>query len=105
MKQKRELSLAEVLPGMTLAASVIDAQGRVLVPAGAELNESLLQALARREVALITVDCEVEEDPAEREARHARVMADLEARFRLAGDSPEVRLLQQTLFDFLKDQR
>lgn len=103
MKQKRELPLAEVLPGMCLADNVCDGQGRVLVPVGAELSDSLLAALARRDVAVVVVECEVEEDPAVREARHARIAGELEQRFRLAGEGLETQLLRQTLFEFLKD--
>lgn len=103
MKQKRELPLAEALPGLCLAENVSDGQGRLLVPAGAELNESLLAALARRSIESVIVECEVEEDPAEREARHARIVAEVDARFHLAGDGAETLLLRQIVLDFLKD--
>ena len=103
MKQKRELPLAEAVPGMILAENVSDAQGRVLVPLGAELNAGLLAALVRREVLAVVVEYELEEDPAEREARHARIAAELEQRFKLAGEGLETQLLRQTLFEFLKD--
>lgn len=105
MKQRREIPLAEAMPGMSLADNVSDAQGRVLVPAGAELNDGLLLALARREVETVVIECEVEEDPALREARHARIAAELDQRFRLAGEGLETLQLRQTLFEFLKDQR
>jgi len=100
MKQQRSLPLAEILVGMRVVEAVLDEGGHVLVPAGAEISESLLHGLQRREVAEICVEQEVVEDPAEREQRQARIGAQLDLLFRQAGDGLETRQLYQSVLGY-----
>jgi hypothetical protein len=100
MRVTETLSLDHLAPGMQVAEAVLDDGGRVLVPAGAEISESLLHGLERREIGQVTVSHEVAEDPAEREARQARVSAQLEHLFRKAGEGDATRQLQQAVFAF-----
>lgn len=49
------MALADVAPGQRLADAVLDDRGQVLVGAGCELTNPLLQALARRGVAEVNI--------------------------------------------------
>lgn len=49
------LPLEDVAAGVTLAESLCDANGEVLLPAGATLNESTLGALRRRGIAFLPI--------------------------------------------------
>lgn len=97
--------LADIQPGMRLAEDVSDDAGRVLLPAGCELTESTLLGLARRGIESLRVVCEVEEDPAAREACRAQTCAELDQLFRKAGDGHETRLLYQAILDFRMEHR
>ena len=97
------LAIGEARPGMRLAAAIEDDTGRVLVPAGAELTESMLLSLGRRDIAELAIEREVEEDPAALEARRARIEQQLDQLFRLAGDGLESRILRQAIFEFHRE--
>ena len=97
MKVLEILALEAVKPGMKVAEAVVDEGGRVLVPVGAEVTESMLAGLARRDIASIKVEHQVEEDPAAREAHRAVISARLDRLFRQAGDAPETRTLYQAV--------
>ena len=105
MKIAETLAIENVLPGMHLAEAVLDEMGRTLMPAGCELSEGTLKALARREISVLTVVREVAEDPAEREAEQARILARINHLFRKAGDGVETRLLFQAIVDFRMEHR
>jgi hypothetical protein len=100
MRVQETLAIDDVHPGMHLAVAVMDDSGRVLVPLGAELTESMLHGLQRREIAELVIEREVEEDPAACEARRARLEEQLDHLFRKAGDGLETRMLYQAIFDF-----
>lgn len=104
MKVPETIAIGDARPGLRLAEAVTDAVGQVLVPAGSEVTESMLQGLQRREVMTLTVEREVEEDPAAREARRASVVAQLDRLFRRAGDGTETRQLYQAVLDFRLEQ-
>ncbi|WP_265942594.1 hypothetical protein [Dechloromonas sp. A34] len=104
MKVLESIAIDDAQPGMRLAEAVADAMGQVLVPAGSELTESMLQGLRRREIAALTVEREIEEDSAAREARRARVVEQLDQLFRKAGDGAETRQLYQAILDFRLEQ-
>lgn len=87
MKIVETLSVESLGPGMTVAEAVVDDGGRMLVPAGAEVSESLAAGLRRRGIETVRVERQVEEDPAAREARRQRLSAELDKRFRRAGES------------------
>jgi len=99
------IAIDDAQPGMRLAEAVVDATGQLLVPAGSELTESLLQGLRRREIAELTVEREIEEDAAAREARRAKAVEQLDRLFRKAGDGAETRQLYQAILDFRLEQR
>ena len=90
----------ELQPGMRLAAAVTDAGGQVLLPAGAELTESMLQGLRRRDVAELLIETEINEDPAALEARCAVLKKQLEQLFRNAGGGVETTVLYQAILEF-----
>jgi hypothetical protein len=104
MKELLTLAIADARPGMRLAETILDDTGRVLVPGGCELTESILHGLTRREVAELKVEREVDEDPAAREARRLRHVGQLDRLFRKAGDGAETRQLYQALLEFRLEQ-
>lgn len=97
MKVLEVLALEVVKPGMKIAAAVVDEGGRVLVPVGAEVTEAMLAGLARRDIASIKVEHEVEEDPAARAAHRAVITTRLDRLFRMAGDALATRTLYQAV--------
>lgn len=104
MKVLATIAIDDAQPGMRLAEAVADAMGQVLVPAGGELTESMLQGLRRREVATLTVERAIEEDSAAREVRQGKVVEQLDRLFRKAGDGAETRQLYQAILDFRLEQ-
>lgn len=100
MKNLVTLAITEAQPGMRLAEDVLDGSGRVLVPGGSELTDSILSGLARRDIATLTVEREIEEEPAARVARQAKTVAHLDHLFRNAGHGPETRQLYDAILDF-----
>ena len=100
MSVQDKLALGDARPGMRLGAPVTGRGGQVLVPAGTELTESLLQALEQRGIAAICIECEVGEDPAAREARLAAVRIAVDHLFRAAGEGMATRALYQSIVDF-----
>lgn len=100
MIRQERLGIDELQPGMRLAAALADAGGQVLLPAGAELTESMLQALRRRELADILIEREVEEDPAKVEERRERLKKQLAQLFRKAGDGVETMVLYEAILAF-----
>ena len=94
------LALDALVSGMKVAEAVVDKGGNVLVPAGAEITESMLSGLRRREVAGVKVEFEVAEDPALAEARRVATAASLDQIFRKAGDAPETRTLYQAVLNY-----
>lgn len=105
MKTIKTLPLGAVSVGMRVAEAVLDTAGQVLVPAGAEINEGILQGLARREIAEIRIECEVEANPAAREAHLAHLASHLDRLFRKAGDGEETRLLYRAVLDYRMEHR
>jgi len=105
MKVVETLPLSEAAIGMRLAVAVLDEAGHVLVPAGAELSEGMLQGLQRREIAEVSVEREVEEDPATQAAYRAKLTAQLDHVFRKAGDGDETRALYQAVLDYRMEHR
>lgn len=104
MKVLETIAIGDAEPGMRLAEAVADAMGQVLVPAGSELTETMLQGLQRRDITALRVEREVEEDEAAREARQAMVVEQLDQLFRKAGDGAETRQLYQAILDFRLEQ-
>lgn len=104
MKVLETIAIGDAQPGLRLAEAVADAMGQVLVPAGSELTESMLLGLRRREVATLTVEREIEEGSAAREARQAKVVEQLDRLFRKAGEGAETRQLYQAILDFRLEQ-
>lgn len=99
MKVLEVLALEALKPGMKVAEAVVDEGGRVLVPVGAEVTESMLAGLGRRDIASIKVEHEVEEDPAARAAHRAAITSRLDRIFRKAGDAPETSTLYQAVLE------
>lgn len=104
MKVLATIAIGEAQPGMRVADSIVDDNGRVLVPAGCELTDSILHGLMRREITELKVEREVEEAPADREARLLRCAGQLDALFRKAGEGPETRQLYQAILGFRLEQ-
>lgn len=94
------IPIASAVPGMHLAADLLDDSGRVLVPAGTALTEALVCSLMRREVAELPVVLAADEDPAVVEARNIRIAQSVAGLFRLAGDAPGTHALREAILQF-----
>lgn len=75
MSKSTHIELHEASEGMVLAADLLDASSTVLLPAGATLTGSMLDALARRGIASLAIVTEEsnEQRQAERERQCARL--------------------------------
>ena len=51
----QQLALDEVTPGMVLADNLLDAQGQILLPKGAELSEQMLESLRRHDISSLRI--------------------------------------------------
>ncbi len=100
MKTKEKMAIDQVESGDCLAEALIDGSGRILIPAGAELTDSLLEALRRRGVSELLVERPVELDQAARVAMQARIEQRLSRLFRQGGEGLETRLLYLAVRDF-----
>lgn len=100
MRTRQAMPIDDVEPGSRLADSLCDVGGRVLVPAGAELTDRLLEALRRRGIDELVVEREAVIDHEALAALRARIDQRLARRFRKAGDGLETRLLYQAVHDF-----
>lgn len=96
MKKIETLPLEAVEPGMRTALPVADKSGRLLLPPGTELSESILASLRRREIEAVSIEVTVE-DPAAVEQHRQQVQAQLDRLFRLAGEAPETMTLRQAV--------
>lgn len=105
MKKLETLAVSELQPGMRTAAAITDETGYVLVPAGAELAGATIAALGRRGIAQVVVEQEVAEDPAALEAYRANFVAQLNRRFRRAGEGEETRALHRAIAEYRREHR
>lgn len=94
-----EMPLNEISVGMRIAENLVDDAGRVLVPAGTEVNESLLAGLRRRNIETARIEQVVVEDAAAREARRVTISTQLDHLFRKAGSGEETRLLYHAVLE------
>lgn len=95
------LPLAEVQPGARLAATLLGADGQVLMTTGSILNDAALQQLARHGIAVVAIEAQRDEAElkAARDALHRRIQH-LFRRCELEADSGA-----QTLFKAVLDYR
>ena len=100
MSVQDRVALQDARPGMRLGEPVTGRGGQILVPAGTELTESLLQALAQRGISAIIVECETGEDPAVREARLAGLRQAVDRLFRKAGEGVATKALYRCILNF-----
>ena len=99
MKVLEVLTLDALQVGMKIAEAVLDDGGRILVPAGADITDSMLISLRRRDVTSVKVEQQIEEDPATLEAHRVVISTRLARIFRKAGDAAETRTLYQAVLD------
>lgn len=97
MKKLETMALEQLQPGMRVAAAVVDAAGRVLLPVGAELSEASIASLQRREIAQVSIELDLPDDPAQVEANRQKARAELDHLFRGAGDGVETRALYEVV--------
>lgn len=100
MKQILQVPVNELRPGQCLAEALSDENGRVLIPAGAELSEQTIAGLIRRQVTTVAVAVELESSPEQRDMLASRVNFQLDGLFRHAGESEEIMNLRQAIFDY-----
>jgi hypothetical protein len=94
-------SCDELAPGMILAEDVHDADGRLLVAAGAEVTDRLRRLLADHGIERVALRVEApDEDPAAREQRRLAIIALTERRFRHARGQPVMDALAAAITAF-----
>jgi hypothetical protein len=98
---ERELDLEQALPGMVLAAPLLDAHGGMLLPSGSALTSATLSALRRRGVERCVVQVAADAvDPAVRAREREQQLARLGQLFRHQAGHPGGAALLQLLTDF-----
>lgn len=90
----------EVAAGATLAEAIRDAQGSVLLPAGAVLTETALASLRQRGVQSIPLRVRQEISAAEEAARSERIEKRLHYIFRNVGDCAAAHELQRQVSEY-----
>lgn len=78
MKTIQSLAVVDLVPGTRLAEALLDENGKVLMPAGVELNELVIAQLIRREIDSVVVEIELAEDLAQRELLEKRICFQLD---------------------------
>ena len=106
------LALADAVPGQRLAEAVLDDHGQLLVGAGCELTTPLLQALARRGVAELSIAHAAAAEPAEPDdlaepaeavtpaARHAHAAERIAHLFRHATQQGRLNPLMHSVLQY-----
>lgn len=94
------LPLDQARPGQRLGSDLRDARGAVLLAAGSELSESLINALRRRGVESISVALADSITPEEQEMQREAARRRLAWLFRRAGESEAERQLFEALLDY-----
>ena len=95
----------QLVVGQVTAEAVVDAGGRVLLPAGSELTESSLNGLRRRGIETVAVEFVSAADPAEQAVRREHLVAELDHRFRQAGSGQETRTLYAEILAYSLEHR
>ncbi|CAB1371025.1 hypothetical protein [Denitratisoma oestradiolicum] len=90
--------IPSIPPDTPLAESLLDEEGRVLLPAGTLLTGPLLSRLANRGIRELPV-APVEPPEANADEREARLRLHLDQLFRHAGSGPAVEALRQAIFE------
>ena len=92
------IGLENARPGMQIAADICDANGCMLLAAGAVLSEVALAALEQRGVTQFAVVAAL--NPEERVQQIAEIDQRLDMLFRHVGNDPLLRKLQETVREF-----
>jgi hypothetical protein len=94
-----QVDIDQVEPGMVLSATLSDAHGGVLLPAGVELTESILVSLRRRGIEEVTVINDKVSD-AELEAERQRLQQRLDRLFRKTANAGANKALQESIIRY-----
>ena len=98
---ERSIEIDAAIEGMVLARSLLDANGGVLLPAGASLTAASLNSLRRRGIEQLQVVCEAEPpDQAEILAERERQRQRLGRLFRRSADSGATGMLLARLTNY-----
>jgi hypothetical protein len=94
-----QVDIDDVEPGMVLSATLSDAHGGVLLPAGVELTESILTSLRRRGIEEVTVINDKISD-AELAAERQRLQERLDRLFRKSSTAGANKALQESIMRY-----
>ena len=94
-----QVDIDDVEPGMVLSATLSDAHGGVLLPAGVELTESMLTSLRRRGVEAVTVINDKVSDE-ELAAERQRLQERLDRLFRKNGAVGANGVLRESIMKY-----
>jgi len=105
MKKLEALPVAQLQPGMRVASALADENGRLLLPAGTELSDAAIASLQRRGIEQVSIELEVEDDPAALERYRQQVTERLDHLFRHAGRDSETMALYRAIAQYRMERR
>lgn len=91
-----KISIDRAKPGMKLAQDVVNEAGMVVIPAGKELNDSLINKLSRMNIEVIYVEGQKELPPIN------EVLEALEKRFEKISDTNTL-LIKKALLEHIQE--
>lgn len=97
--RSRQVYIDDLLPGMVLAAPVLDSNGRVLLPAGVALSAETIRSVYRRGIERLTV-FDGEMSPEELEAERQRIRSRLDHLFRRCPANEAARVIRRVVLDY-----
>ncbi len=103
MKTIQSVALSNSKPGDKTADAIADDNGRLLVPAGTVLTDSLISSLLRRGIEQISIETEIEEAPELVQARMKAKIELMEKRFSAAGNNSATLMMFQAVRQFIEE--
>lgn len=91
-----KIPIEQAKPGMKILKDVINEAGMVILPAGRELTESLIDKLSMMNISFVYVEGEKEMPPKE------EVLEEIEKRFKKA-DNPYTLLIKRALKSYIEE--
>ncbi len=91
-----KIPIDKAKPGMKIVKDVVNEAGMIIIPAGRELNESLIDKLSMMNISVIYVEGEKEMPPKE------EVFEGIEKRFKKADD-PYTLLIKRALKTYIEE--
>ncbi|KAF0178203.1 MAG: hypothetical protein FD164_2251 [Nitrospirae bacterium] len=86
------VTIANLKPGMKLSKPIVNDSGMVLLPQGTVLTASLIGRIENMNLAPVSI-----EGSSEPRKPLEAVLAEIDARFRMAGDQPLMQMMKRVM--------